>query len=82
MLKFSSTQCFIQATQSDGKKDAEVPVSIGVKTTDREINPEFENEEYNGNLDVNGEITDLGVIVATANDSDKIVYELMGKFPP
>ena len=77
-----NSKFYIQATQSDGKKDAEVPVSIGVRTTDREINPEFDNDEYNGNLDVDGTITDLGVIVATANESDPIVYELMGKFQP
>jgi len=33
-------------------------------------------------MDIKGAITDLSVIVLTANDSDTIVYYLMGKFLP
>ena len=50
-----------------------------MKTTDREINPEFDYEVYNGTLEVDGTIIDLEPIVATANESDTIFYTLMGK---
>ena len=56
-----------------------MPVSIGVKTTEREINPTFEYDLYNGTLEVDGAIIDLEPIIATANDSDTILYSLMGK---
>ena len=68
-----------QGTQNNGAKTAEVPVSIGVKTTEREINPTFEYDLYNGTLEVDGAIIDLEPIIATANDSDTILYSLMGK---
>ena len=63
----------------DEARTAEVPVNIGVKTTESERNPTFEYELYNGTLNVDGSISGLDPLIATANDNDTISYTLMGK---
>ena len=41
--------------------------------------PKFDYEMYNGTLEVDGSIVDLEDIIAIADETDTIIYTLMGK---